>query len=56
MINPFITTMKIDIPEKDLPQVIKELSKDGWEYIGPDKYLEKKVTVVFYKTLQRSKL
>lgn len=51
MIDTSITTMKIEVNEKDLKQVISDLSKDGWKYIGPDESLEKKVSIVFYKTI-----
>ena len=51
MINTSHTTMKIEVNEKDLKQVVSELSKDGWKYIGPDESLEKKVEIVFYKMI-----
>lgn len=51
MINTSITTMKIEVNEKDMKQVVSDLSKDGWKYIGPDESLEKKVAIVFYKMI-----
>ncbi len=51
MIDTSFKTMKIEVSENEMSQVISELSKDGWKYIGPDESLEKKVTIVFYKKI-----
>ena len=51
MINTEYTTMRVEVTEKDMPQVISYMSDNGWKYIGPDSSLERKVTIVFYKKI-----